>query len=72
MFYASFDVRRYLPLLRCLAAIALVFGAAMLVLDIAVGLPLFWIILEGPFIIGLGCVVWWLAGRAGAEAAPAD
>jgi hypothetical protein len=56
------DVRRYLPVVRFLAVLSIVFGAGMLVLDIAVGMPLPWIIGEGPSIIILGGVLLWLAG----------
>ena len=63
LFFVSLDVRRYLPLVRCLAVIGVLFGAAVLALDVAVGLPMLWIVCEGPFIIGLGCVLWWLTGR---------
>jgi hypothetical protein len=63
----SLDVRRYLPLVRFLAVLAVVFGAGMVVLDCAVGLPLRWILGEGPFIVVLGAVLLWLARRIGAE-----
>jgi hypothetical protein len=62
VFFVSLDVRRYLPVVRFLAVLSIVFGAGMLVLDIAVGMPLPWIIGEGPSIIILGGVLLWLAG----------
>ncbi len=49
--YLSRDVRRHRDLLRFLAAIKLAFGAAMLVVDVAVGMPLLWTLVEGPFIL---------------------
>lgn len=51
MLFLSFDVRRYLPVIKCFAAVAVVFGALLLSLDIYLGMPLPWTIGEGPFII---------------------
>ena len=63
VFFISLDVRRYLPVVKCLAVLSVFFGLGMLVLDIAVGLPPWWIAGEGPSIIVLGGVMFWLAGR---------
>ena len=65
--YLSFDVRRFLPVVRCLAVLSIAFGAGMLVLDCLVGLPLIWIASEGPFVVALGAAFLWLAGRIGRE-----
>ena len=62
--FISFDVRRYLPLILFQGWLAVVFGAAMLVMDAAVEMPLWWTCAEGPFIIALGIVCVWLARRA--------
>jgi hypothetical protein len=62
VFFVSLDVRRYLPFVKFLAVVSVVFGAGMLVLDIAVGMPLPWVLGEGPFIILLGGALLWLAG----------
>ncbi|MFV2068694.1 MAG: hypothetical protein ACC645_17115 [Pirellulales bacterium] len=67
MFFVSLDVRRFLPVVRCLAVLGILFGIGMIVLDVSVGLPLLWIIGEGPFIIVLGGVLLWLAGRVQSE-----
>ena len=61
--FVSLDVRRYLPVVNCLAALCIVFGAGMIVLDVWVGMPLPWVVGEGPSIIVLGGVLLWLAGR---------
>jgi hypothetical protein len=66
VFFFSLDVRRYLPVVKCLAAVCILFGAGMLVLDIVVGLPLPWVLGEGPSIIILGSVLLWLARRVAA------
>jgi hypothetical protein len=56
----SLDVRRYLPAVKCLAVLAVVFGIGMIVLDVMVGMPMFWILCEGPFIIVANGVLLWL------------
>ena len=65
--FVSLDVRRYLPLVQCLAAVCIVFGAGMLVLDVCVGMPLPWVLGEGPSVVVLGCALLWLAGRVPAK-----
>ena len=62
--YVSLDVRRFMPVIRFLAAASIFFGVGMLALDCIVALPPAWIIGEGPFIVALGGVLLWLAGRA--------
>ena len=61
--FVSLDVRRYLPVIRLLAVLNVVFGAGMTVLDVFVGLPLWWILGEGPPLILFGGVLSWLAVR---------
>jgi hypothetical protein len=63
LFFVSWDVRRFLPVVKCLAVLAVVFGIGMLLLDVMVGMPLSWGVCEGPFIVVLGGVMLWLAGR---------
>jgi hypothetical protein len=63
VFFVSLDVRRYLPVIKFLAVLGIVFGAGMLILDIVVGMPLFWIIAEGPFIVVLGGTLFWLSTK---------
>ena len=63
VFFLSLDVRRFLPVVRCLAVLSIVFGTGMIVLDVLVGMPVAWIIGEGPFVVVLGGVILWLAGR---------
>ena len=63
VFFVSLDVRRYLPVVKCLAVLGISFGSGMLALDIMVGMPSSWIAGEGPFIIVLGGVMLWLTGR---------
>jgi hypothetical protein len=63
IFFVSLDVRRYLPVVKCLAVLSIIFGAGMLVLDVSVGMPLPWVLGEGPSIIILGGVLLGLANR---------
>jgi len=63
VFFVSLDVGRYLPVVKCLAALGIMMGIGMLVLDIAVGMPWFWTVCEGPSVVVLGVVLLWLAGR---------
>ena len=63
VFFVSLDVRRYLPVVKCLAVLSVVLGAGLLALDIVVGMPLIRIITEGPFIIVLGGTLFWLATK---------
>ena len=65
VFVVSLDVRRYLPVVKCLAVLAIMFGIRMIVLDVVVGMPMFWVLCEGPFIVVINGVLLWLAGRVG-------
>ena len=62
--YLSYDLRRYLALLRFLAGLKLAFGVAMLALDVAVGMPLLWVAVEGPFILAWSLALLWLVREA--------
>ena len=61
LFFVSWDARRFLPVVKCLAVLAVLFGIGMLVLDVLVGMPMFWMLCEGPFIVVLGGVLLWLS-----------
>ena len=63
----SFDVRRYRELIGWLAVLAMLFGGAMLAIDVAVGMPLWWILSEGPPLVVLGAVLLWLSRRLAAQ-----
>ncbi len=62
LFVAS-DLRRYLPVVRFLALAGAVFGVILLAIDSGVGLPLPWTMGEGPWVILLSGVIFWLGGR---------
>jgi hypothetical protein len=59
--FLSFDVRRYRPMIIFKALVGVAFGAVMLVLDVAVGMPWHWIVCEGSFVIALCAAILWLA-----------
>ena len=61
--FVSLDVCRYLPVIRCLAVLAMVFGSGLVVQDIMVWMPSYWVIGECPLAIVLGGVLLWFAGR---------
>jgi hypothetical protein len=63
MLFVSLDVRRYLPIVKFIVLLGVLFGLWMIGLDLAVGMPLFWTVGEGPFIFLLCSVMLWLAGR---------
>jgi hypothetical protein len=67
VFFVSLNVRRYLPVVKCLAVLAMFFGIGMLALDVMVGMPPSWIAGEGPFIFVLGGVMLWLARHVQGE-----
>ncbi len=55
--FLSTDVRRYARLITFLACLALLHGVVMLGIDLVVGMPLFWTLLEGPAVAVAGAVV---------------
>ena len=57
LLYVSLDVKRHLGVVRFLGAATVIFGVGMLVLDQAVGLPLYWVLGEGPFVVVLGAAL---------------
>jgi hypothetical protein len=63
VFFISLDVRRYLPVVKCVFVLGILFGFGMLVLDQAVGMPRRWAYCEGPSIIVLSGILLSLASR---------
>jgi hypothetical protein len=53
----SLDVRRYRPLVVAQAWLVMAFGAAMLAIDVTAGLPVYWVLGEGPFLILFGAAI---------------
>ena len=63
----SRDVRRFRPIVRYLGIMNLLFGAAMLGVDLHAGMPWFWTIAEGPPIAALGLALLWFSRRLGGD-----
>jgi hypothetical protein len=57
LLFISFDVRRYLPLIRVFGVLALAGGVGVTALDAVAGLPRFWTASEGPLTVALGVVL---------------
>ena len=58
--FISFDVVRYRPLITFLGIVAIVHGAILLGIDVAVGMPFFWTMLEAPAFTATGFAVLWV------------
>jgi hypothetical protein len=69
-YYISLDIRRYLPFIRFQAVLSMLFGISMLGIDYKVGMPLRWLLGEGPFIIVLGMLLFWLASLVKDDCGP--
>ena len=61
--FLSLDVRRFLPVVKFVAVLTILFGVGMTVLDILVRMPWFWTACEGPVLCVLYGVVFWLTGH---------
>ncbi len=68
LLFLSSDLRRYLPVIRLLGIVFIVFGVVMLGLDYVIGLPVYWIVGEGPVIIAVGAAITWLAFSSASSA----
>ena len=63
LIFLAHDVRRYRLVVRFLAVAGVVFGALVLGIDYSVRMPVGWTVQEGPFVVVLGMVFFWLTGR---------
>ena len=60
LLFVSFDLPRYWPVIRLLAITTLIIGVVLLFVDLAHGMPWWWTLGEGPFVIGFALVILWL------------
>ena len=60
--YLSFDVRRYLPLIRFMAVASFPFAPVMFVVIWAAGLPMVWAVSESTSILVISAL-WYVASR---------
>jgi hypothetical protein len=65
LLYLSGDVPRYRALIRFLCVCGVVTGAVLVGIDLAVGMPVWWTLTEGPGCAALAVVTWWLEKRIG-------
>lgn len=63
MFFVSFNLVRYWPLVRLLGYLHVVLGLAMLGIDVSTPMPLYWIIGEGMPVAVTGMLILWLWNR---------
>lgn len=61
LFIIAADPVRHRPLVRYVAAMNIVFGASLVVIDWRAGLPLWWTLGEGPPLVVVGLLVAWLS-----------
>ncbi len=54
LWVVSFDLRRYRPVLCYLSVAVFLLGVLLLIVDWMEGMPLFWRLGEGPFVIAMG------------------
>lgn len=66
----SFDIERYRPVLVYLAWSVTLLGSVLLVVDVAEGMPTYWIVSEGPFVILYGIVLLYLIRSISSGASP--
>ena len=57
LWYATLDWERYRSAAPFIAWLHIVFGAAMILVDLDAGMPWWWIAMEGPPLVGLGFVM---------------
>jgi hypothetical protein len=65
----SFDLSRHRQVLVYLGAATTAFGVALLLVDWLEGMPVFWTVFEGPFVVAVGVSVLFLARRCAYPAA---
>jgi len=61
----SFDLHRHKLILCYLGVAIVIFGAALLAVDLLEGMPLYWSLIEGPINVIFGVVISMLAHRLG-------
>lgn len=69
LLFVAGDVARYWPLIRFLAALAVVHGALLIGIDAAEGMPGWWRWSEGPGFAATGVILLWLQRPVGDQTA---
>ena len=65
LWVVSFDLHRHKLVLCYLGVAIVIFGAALLIVDLLEGMPLYWSLTEGPINIVFGIVILVLGCRTG-------
>ncbi len=63
----SFDLHRHKLVLCYLGIVIVIFGAALFVIDLLKGIPLYWSFTEGPINVVLGIVIFMRSYRIGVQ-----
>lgn len=63
LWVVSFDLQRHRAVLVYLSIAIVLFGATLLGIDVTHGLPRWWTVWEGPFVVAFGAVLGWLTLR---------
>ena len=58
LFIVATDPEKYRTIVRYLVFMNIALGLMLLVIDVHAGLPLFWTLAEGPWLIGVGLLLW--------------
>ena len=61
IFFTARDVRRFAPVITCMGALHMVFGLVVTGVDLYAGMPLFWILAEGPPVTCMGLAMFLLS-----------
>ncbi len=56
--YISFNLIHNLPILKLMCYLGFIFGIAIIFIDFAAPMPLYWAFMEGPFILTLNLAVY--------------
>ena len=59
----SRDVRRFASIIAAIGLLHAVLGIAMLAVDLSAGMPWWWTLGEGPMVVPVGLLIWWLANK---------
>lgn len=63
LFILSTDVRRFRPVVLFVGWATAGLGVAFTVIDWTAPMPTWWLLAEGPWVIGIGLVIAWLSRR---------
>lgn len=72
LWWLSLDVRRHGRIIAVLGVVTIASGVILLATDMRAGMPWWWIVGEGPFVVALGVAFLLLQVRARSEARAAE